>query len=235
MVAGAVASSRDAIALDGKSYQNWASLGLVYETLAQIKVEGALSAAKDAYSQAKVLAPSNPSVPLAQARLAVLEGDAKGALALADEAIALKQNYTDAYFLKAQIEVSQNDITGAIKSVEDATIIDPTNAGLYFQLGLLKYNVKDFRGAGIAFENAIRIVPDYANAKYFLGLSYDQLGMRKEAITVFEDIQKVNPDNAEINLILTNLKADKAPFAEAKPPVDTKPQSRKTLPVNESQ
>ena len=57
--------------------------------------------------------------------------------------------------------------------------------------------------------------------------------MNKEAIVQFEEVQKLNPGNTEIDLILQNLKAGKAPFVNAKPPVDAKPEKRSTLPVKE--
>jgi len=145
----------------------------------------------------------------------------------------MKSNYTDAYFTLAQLEVSENNIPGAIKSVESATLVDPQNSSLYFQLGLLKYNNNDFSGAASAFEQAVNLVPNYANAQYFLGLSYYKTGDNEKAIAQFEELAKTNPDNAEISLILKNLKKGDAPFADAKPPVDSKPQNRETLPIEE--
>lgn len=232
-IGSSIAAAQNAINIDGKNYLNYFVLGNVYEILARVGVEGAIASAKGNYEEAKRLSPRNPGISLMLARVSVLEGNTTNAFKNIEEALALKSNFTDALFLKAQIEVGNNNIAGAVKSVEDATLIDPNNAGLYFQLGLLKYNQKDWRGAASAFERSVVLIPDYANAKYFLGLSYSLLGREADAIKQFEDLDKTNPDNAEIKLILKNLKAGREPFANAKPPVDDKPEKRNEPPLEE--
>ncbi len=233
LIANSVESARQATSINAKNFQNWFALGRVYEILATNGIEGSLENARSAYAEAALRAPTNPSVPLAIARLDVIAQDIESAKANIAKAIALKNNYTDAYFTLAQIEVASNNIRGAINSVEQASFVDPQNTGLFFQLGLLKYNAKDFAGAVGAFERAIMLVPDYANARYFLGLSYEEVGRTADAILQFEEILRNNPENSEVNLILSNLKAGKAPFAGAKPPVDSKPESRESLPIEE--
>jgi TolA-binding protein len=80
----------------------------------------------------------------------------------------------------------------------------------------------------------VELVPDYANARYFLGLAYDRLNRESDAIAQFEAIQKTNPDNAEVNLILSNLKSGRSAFANAKPPIDDKPEKRAEPPIEEN-
>lgn len=226
-------AAREAISWDPKNYQNWFALGRIYEVLAINGLAGASESAKAAFTEAQLRAPVNPAIPLAFGRLSAMDRNLDEARAYISKAIELKGNYTDAYFTLAQLEVSDNNIPGAIKSVEAATLLDPQNAVLYFQLGLLKYNNKDYAGASKAFERAVEIIPDYANARYFLGLSYDRLGRDSDAIDQFENIQKSNPDNSEIRLILSNLKAGRSPFSDAKPPVDDKPEKRSNPPIEE--
>ena len=231
LIADSVQSAKKAVEIDGKNFQNWFALARVYEVLASNGIQGSLENARSSYAEAALRSPSNPAVPLALARLDALSGNIASARENINKAIGLKSNYTDAYYTLAQLEVATNNIPAAVKSVEAAAVIDPTNSGLFFQLGLLKYNQKDYAGSVAAFERAVALVPDYANAKYFLGLSYERLNRRPDAIAQFEQIQKTNPDNSEVNLILTNLRADKSPFTDAKPPVDSKPEKRTTPPV----
>lgn len=233
-ISDAIAAANNAIAWDSKNYQNWFVLGRVYEVLAANGIGGAADNAKSAYSEAEKRAPTNPAIPIAFGRIASILGNKDEARENIGKAISLKKNYTDAYFALAQIEASSNNIKGAIDSVEAATFVDPQNASLYFQLGLLKYNLSDFKGAASAFEQAASIIPDYANARYFLGLSYEKLGRDSDAIAQFEEIQKTNPDNSEVKLILSNLKSGRSPFAEAKPPVSDKPESREKPPIEEN-
>lgn len=234
LIANSVEGTRAAIAWNSKNYQNWFALGRIYEVLAGNGIEGASDSARVAYTEAQNRAPSNPAISLAFARLSALSGDTDGAREHIKKAIEMKTNYTDAYFTLAQLEAADNNIRGAIESVEAASFIDPQNTALYFQLGLLKYNNEDFGGAAQAFARAVELVPDYANARYFLGLSYEKLGRRAEATVQFEEIQKNNPDNAEVNFILENLRANRSPFTDAKPPVDAAPEKRPELPIDEN-
>lgn len=232
-VSNTIVGVQNAIAWNPKNFENYFALGRVYEILASNGLEGALENAASSYSEAALRSPNNPAVPLALARLDAISGDFEGARENINKSLTLKGNYTDAYFTLAQIEASTNNISGAIQSVEAATILESQNASLFFQLGLLKYNNGDFRGAASAFERSVSLVSDYANARYFLGLSYERLNRRQEAVAQFEEIQKTNPDNAEVNLILDNLKDGKSPFVGAQPPVDSTPEKRVEPPIEE--
>ncbi len=232
LMANSIASAKKAIKEDNNNFQNWFALGRVYEILASNGIKGSLKNARDAYAEAALRSPNNPSVPLALARLDTLAGDIKGAKVNIAKALKLKSNYTDAYFTLARLEVASKNIPAAVKSVEAATLIDPNNSGLYFQLGLLKYNQKNFAGAADAFGRAIVLVPNYANAKYFLGISDYKIGKKKEAIKQFKELNVANPKNKEISFILSNMKAGKAIFSNAKSSVKA-PQLRTEPPVAE--
>lgn len=233
LIVDSVESAKKAVEIDNGNFQNWFALGRVYEILASNGIEGSLENARSTYAEAALRSPSNPSVPLALARLDALAGNLDGAKTNIAKALELKNNYTDAYFTLAQLEVASNNIPGAIRSVETATLVEPNNSGLFFQLGLLKYNQKDFAGSANAFEKSVAIMPDYANAKYFLGLSYYQLDRETDATKQFEEIAVTNPENQEVQLILTNLRAGKSIFADAKPPVDSTPEKRTEPPLSE--
>jgi tetratricopeptide (TPR) repeat protein len=207
-------------------------MGRVYEILASNGIEGSLENARGSYNEAALRSPSNPSVPLALARLDAMSGKIDDARANIIKALELKNNYTDAYFTLAQLEVAANNIPAAVRSVEAAATVEPNNSGLFFQLGLLKYNQRDFAGAANAFGRSVEIVPDYANAKYFLGLSYYQLGRKDDAMKQFEELAVTNPDNQEIGTILSNLKSGKAIFQDEKPPAST-PEKRTEPPIKE--
>ncbi|MFA6405761.1 MAG: tetratricopeptide repeat protein [Candidatus Paceibacterota bacterium] len=222
LIANSIESAKKAVEVDSGNFQNWFALGGVYEALAQNGIEGSLDTARTSYNEAALRSPSNPSVPLALARLDVLSKNTEAAKTNISKALSLKNNYTDAYFALAQIEIADNNINGAIKSVEAAAVLDPNNSGLYFQLGLLKYNQKDYAGAVGSFERAVALTPNYANAKYFLGISYYQLDRNAEAIKQFEEISATDPNNQEVNTILANMKAGKSLFQTAKP-ADSKP------------
>ncbi|MES2088072.1 MAG: tetratricopeptide repeat protein [Patescibacteria group bacterium] len=229
----ALNNAQQAIKIDPSDYQNIITLGKVYETVVPLKIAGAYENAQAAYKQALVLNPKNPSINLFLAQLEVVHANNKGAKDYIAEALKQKNNYTEAIFLLAQIQVSEGDIKNAITSVQAASYLSPSDSGLLFQLGFLRYNVKDYAGAATALEQAIAINSNYANAQYFLGLSYYHLDKVPEAIAQFKALKITNPDNKEIDLILKNLSAGKDPFANATPPIDSKPEKRSTLPVTE--
>ncbi len=229
----AVAYTNKAIELDPTNYYNHTSLARISEIAFSLKVQNAYENTKTAYANALSLNPYNPALYLNLARLEVSKENLVDAQKYIGTALQLKQNYIEAIFLLSQIQVSQGQIKDAITSVQVATQINPNDPILFFQLGLLHYNDKNYQGAVDAFTKAVTLNDQYANAQYFLGLSYARLNKNLEAIDIFEKLSVANPDNEELTFILTNLKANKSPFADVKPPSDSKPETRKTLPVKE--
>ncbi|MBX4197947.1 tetratricopeptide repeat protein [Candidatus Parcubacteria bacterium] len=234
LLATAQNAAQAAVNLDVTNYQNWLALGRAYESVVPFKVPGAYEKALESYNEARKLNPRSPAIPLVMARLDVANNNIPKAKEHIGEALQLKNDYTDAIFFLSQIQVNEGDIKSAIQSVEAAAFLNPNNPGVYFQLGLLRYQDKNYTAAASAFEQAVVLVPDYANAKYFLGLSYDNMNRTQDAIKQFEELKASNPDNAEVNLILTNLKAGRDAFANVRPPLDNKPESRSNPPLKET-
>lgn len=228
-----IENSKKAIAYDETNYQNWVALGRVYEAITPLGVSGAYEESLKMYNEALSRNPNNPSLYLFMARLEAGKGNTEKAKEYIAKSLSIKNNYTEAIFLLSQIQVSEGKLKEAIASVESASIISPNDSTIFFQLGLLRYNNKDYKGAIGALERSVILNPIYSNAKYFLGLSYEKQDRVEEAIAQFEDIKTLNPDNEEVKLILSNLRAGKSPFAEAKPPVDEKPEGRDKLPIEE--
>lgn len=222
---------------DPDNYLNYQFSGQIFEALIPLNIPGvdAYTQAKDKYMKALALNPHNPALYLTLARLEVANKDRKKAKEYIGQALKEKPNYTDAVFLLSQIQVDEGDLKAAIQSTEGATLFAPNDPVVFFQLGFLRYNNRDFAGARDAFMRAVGLNNSYANALYFLGLSFHQLGDREKAILAFEEVLKTNPDSAEVKLILTNLRAGRAPFTNAQPPVDDKPEKRANPPVKEKQ
>lgn len=233
-LAKAITSARNAQKADSSNYLNWIALGRAYELAVppQTEVAGAYEEAVRAYSGALERNPQNPGIKLLFARLEATKNNIKKAKEYTLSAISQKPNYIDAYYFLAQLEVADRNVKGAIESVAAAAVIEPNNPAIFFQLGFLLYNAKDFNTAIKSFAKSLELAPDYANSKYFLGLSLVQVGDVKNAITLFEDLQKTNPDSKEVELILSNLKAGKTPFANT---TATSPEKRSKLPVKEQE
>ncbi len=216
----AIQAAGIATTLDKSDYQNWIALGDAYGTIVPYRPE-AYDSAVASYQKSFNYNPQNPYIYLQLAKVEAAHKDLAKAKTNLGQALNLKNDYTDAYYLLAQIQIAEGDTKSAINSVTAAAISAQTNPGLFFQLGLLKYDAKDYQNAAAAFEQAIGLNSQYSNAKYFLGLSYYQLNRTDDAIKQFTDIQTLNPDNKEVKDILANLKAGKSPFNGAKAPVTT--------------
>lgn len=214
-------------------YRSYFTVGRVYDQLAALKVQGAYENAEQAYQKALTLNASAPDIALALARLEASQGKAELTQKYLSQSLTLKPNYTDAILLVVQLNVANNDIPNAIRAAQAAAQSAPGVAPIWFQLGLLYYANNDTAGAITPLETAVKIVPDYANAKYFLGLSYYAQKKTAEALAQFEDLNRSNPSSPEVQLILSNMRAGKAPFDSAQPPITPKPQNRPDAPLNE--
>ncbi len=224
---------RQALALDDRDYRAHLALGRVYEFLSTLTVEGAYESARQSYEAAAERNPTNPSIPLSLARLEASKNNLQLAQDHVTKALTLKPNYTDAILFVVQLNVAKNDISNAIQAALAAAQTAPGVAPIWFQLGLLFYANGNSVDAITALEQAVTLVSNYANAKYFLGLSYYAQNRQQDAVTLFEDLVRTNPDNAEVNLILGNLRQNKPPFEGATPPVTTPPEDREEAPISE--
>lgn len=229
----AVQFTKNAEKLDPLNYYNYLAEAHISEVATSLKIPNAYDNAKTSYMNALRTNPYSPSIYLSLAQLEASQSKFADSEQYIGKALQLKQNYTDAVYLLSQVQVADGQLKDAIVSAKAATQITPTEPVLFFQLGLLQYNDKNYTDAAAALEKAVSLNSQYANARYFLGLSYARLGKNEEAIAQFTELAKTNPDNQEVAFILTNLKQGKSPFADVKPPIDNKPEKRKTLPVPE--
>ncbi|MFA5933632.1 MAG: tetratricopeptide repeat protein [Candidatus Paceibacterota bacterium] len=228
----AEASAQLATTTDKTNYLNWVSLGKVYESVVPLKVSGAYENAKASYEKAITFNTKSPALLLMLANLEIENKNNSEARKYIDQALQMKQNYTEAIFLLSQIEASEGNLDAAIIRAAQALFISPNDVGIALQLGLLKYNNKDYTGAASALERAVALYPDYLNARYFLGLSYDKLGRTGDALYQFNYINIKSPDNQSIKDIIANLQVGNSAF-NSLPAPETKPEKGKTLPVKE--
>lgn len=226
-----IPAGQQAVQLNPKDYRTYLSLGRIYDFLTGLGVSGGYENAKVMYQSAEVHSPMNPQIPLLLARLEAAHGNMPGVQSELSKSLTLKPDYTDAILFVVQLNVAQKDIPNAIHAAQAAVQSAPGVAPIWFQLGLLYYAAGSYADAVQPLEQAIKLQSDYANAKYFLGLAYAAQGRNQDAIQQFTDLQKTNPDNQEVALILKNLSEGRAPFANAKPPITDKPQTRSTAPI----
>ncbi|MDP3051901.1 MAG: tetratricopeptide repeat protein, partial [bacterium] len=233
ILASTIGNAQTATRLNPLNFQNWMSLGQIYETLMPFKIAGSQEASLAAYKEAAKQAPFDPRPLFVLSRVEVQAADMKSARTFLDSALSIKGDYAPAVFLLAQIEAQEGNLKEAINRTEQTKFLAPNDVGVLFQLGLLYYQDKNYENARLNFEQAIGINPNYSNARYFLGLVYDKQGKTSDAIDQFKRIKDLNPDNKEVQQILDNLTKGKPALLGISPPAPS-PEKRNEPPVNES-
>lgn len=229
----AIAYAGSAVAYDNYNYYNYVSAARVSEVATNLGMEKGYETAVQSYNSAIKLNSQNPYLYLSLARLQASQNKLDDALKSLGSALQIKNNYLEAIFALSQVEAARGNIKDAIIAAEVATKINPNNPIIFFQLGLLHYNNQDYRSAVAPLAKAVSLQNDYANAQYFLGLAYARIGKIAEAIAQFTALSASNPNNQEVSLILTNLRAGRSPFTNAKPPISTAPEKRSSLPLKQ--
>lgn len=232
LLATTLDAAQKAIKQDEENYQNWITLGQLYEGLLPFGYEKAYESAKQAYEKAQSLNMKNPSIILALARLEAANKDLPKAKEVVMQALAMKQNYSEAIYFLSQIQIAEGNLKDAIQSVSAIAFLNQNDPTVFFQLGFLQYSNKQYADAVTALERAVALNPQYSNARYFLGGSYAKLNRQADARAQFEEIQKLNPDNQEIKTALANLKAGKDPLATATN--EAPKEATKKLPVSDA-
>jgi len=235
----AISNAQDAVKNGGRDFQNFRSLGKIYELLVSINAAGAKEAAIAQYDEAIKRAPLNPILWRDKALVYLSDyslTNNKESLELAEKALAksteIKLDYTEGHFLLAQVFDAKGEINEAIRRAEAAALLASNDIGTLFQLGLLYYRANRLADAEVVFKRATDINNSYSNARYFLGLIYDKQGKRADAIAEFANIERLNPDNGEVKRILENLKAGRGALETVSPPAQA-PERRKEPPVKE--
>ena len=197
-----VNAAQQAIQIDGLEPANWDILGGIYGVLATVGVEGAKDRALEAFTKSQELNPKSPVPYLEAAVVEARAGEYDNARNDIQKAIALKQNFTEAFFLLSQLEIATGNVEAAIKSTQAIIALEPQNPARYYQLGVLESARNNTDGAIPAFERAVALDSNYANARYLLALAYDQAGRGEDAKKQLEAVLNLNPGNADVTKLI---------------------------------
>ena len=195
-LAGSIESALLATQFKENSYQNWITLGNVYQLVVPLEVEGAYENAKEAYARALALNPVNPEISLILAQLEIANGDTDAARVLLEEAISLKQDYVDAIFLLSQLEVQAGNTEEALQSAEAAAFFQPNNTNVLFQLAVLREATGNTTGAIAALTRATNVNPSFANGYYVLATLQAKEGGFEEALASLQAVADLSEENA---------------------------------------
>ncbi len=208
-----VSNALTATQLAPDNYLNWAALGDVYSAVVPLEIDQAYENAKSAYERAVALNPSNPVLPYILAQLEIANEDPAAAEAYLNQAISLKNDYTQAIFLLSQLQVQQGKAKEALEAAEAAAYFAPNDPVVLFQVGLLRLGTDDAAGAIAALSTAVKLNPEYANAHYFLAIAYATTAQYEASIASLETVAALSPENAEaVAGFITTLRTNRNPF-----------------------
>jgi tetratricopeptide (TPR) repeat protein len=229
-LSGSIQATQMAIKENASNYENYILLGNVYQTVVPLQIEGAYTNAKQAYENALLQNPSNPTILYALAQLEIAQKNGKGAEEYLIKAINLKHDYTQAIFLLSQLEVQLGKAKEALQAAEAAAYFAPNDPGVLFQVGILRSGTGDTDGAITVLLQAVEKNPQYANARFFLGVSYANKGLFDKAIEQLRAIGELSSENAlAVAPYIAVLQSGKNPFPKPgtllQPPVTDVPAS----------
>jgi tetratricopeptide (TPR) repeat protein len=208
-----IQAALQATKLGPNNYQNWVVLGSVYQTVVPLNIDGAYENAKDAYTHAIALDPTDPTLEYTLAQLEIAQKNPTGAIADLNQAISLKQDYTQAIFTLAQLEAQQGNASEALQVAESAAYFSPNDPTILYEVGLLESANGNNTAAIQALTQAISLNPSYANAHFFLGVIYALQSQYPQAIAQLQTVAAFSSANAQaVAGDITALQAGKNPF-----------------------
>jgi predicted O-linked N-acetylglucosamine transferase (SPINDLY family) len=159
--------------------------------------QGNLLEAKKAYEAALKENPQNPDLLHLLGVIASQTNNAKLAIDLIDQAIAIYPNNSSFYSNRANALKQLTQLDEALKSFDKAIQINPDDKIAYNNRGVLLFDLKQLDESLISYENAIRIKPDYAEAYNNRAITLQQLKRLEEALDSCNKAIRFKSDYAE--------------------------------------
>lgn len=176
----------------------------------QLFNEGKLPQAVDAYKQAIVVRPDDPSIHVALARTQVFAGQYEAAQTSAADALLLNPNNSMAHAVLAWALDFQGDYLEAEAAIKRALELDPNNglAHAYYVEILVDAYVSGsgtYEGVERAIEEskvAMALAPESLEARRARGYILEATANYEEAIHEYQMAVKINPNIADLHLAL---------------------------------
>ena len=112
------------------------------------------------------------------------------------QAISLKEDFTEAYHELGYAYYKLNKYEDAVAASKQAIALNPKNADTHHNLGLAYGSLGQWQEAIKAFQQAIAIKSNYAVAYYDLGVAYKKVLEDESAIAAFQEAIRLKEDFA---------------------------------------
>ncbi len=167
--------------------------GAIFSALARVRaLQKDPDAAEQLFFRSIELSPDDARPYFYFADFKFAHADYRRADDLANKALALDDEYSEALVLKGQILAMKGETTAARETLDHASRISPKNAEAHFQLGVLFDGKKLHQEAVEQFNRAIALRPTDPRAYDYLALNLEALGEAEKAATTYENGLAVN-------------------------------------------
>ena len=180
-------------------------LGGLSETAARIFNEGAdaynagdMTTAISKFQQAADLDPSLVQARMVLAKFYFSEGNLSGALARAEEVVALEPDNGDALRITYDSALRLGNTEKAAKALDGLAVSDPEWAATgLFKLAAELYNKGQTEAAAQALERVLQADPDHARAHYLLGVAQFNTGQTETASEHLQRFLELAPEDPD--------------------------------------
>jgi tetratricopeptide (TPR) repeat protein len=219
---------------DPKNYRNWVSLGNVYQFFGDLKVEGSLDQAKEAYTKAKTISPHDRTLDLLFAQIESSAGNSDQATQIVQD--SLKQQPTvDGFLWLYQKNIQAQNFNAAEENLSNALQVDSANVNINTELGILYFGQGKYQESIVTFERTLGLNRNQPYVFALLGVSYETIGQSDDAQKIFDFLRKQLPDTGD--KLIQQARQQKAAGLGSVPaavPADvTETQTPTPLPVNQ--
>ncbi|MDR0429439.1 MAG: tetratricopeptide repeat protein [Tannerellaceae bacterium] len=123
--------------------------------------------------------------------------DLAGAVSDLTRAVALKEDFTDAYLLRAEVFMEMNRPTEALPDIEKAIELAPGEESVYLLRGQIHEKTGDFSAAADDYKQVLELNPFNADASLFSAILLINTGKLEEAISFLDEVIELKPDFAK--------------------------------------
>ena len=187
-VAAKIAASRDRVAEQADSAENWGRLGMVFQA------HGLQREAATAYGEARRLDPFEFRWPYLQAQALKEVRELVDAVQSLDAAIEIEKRYAPLFVLRAFLHEQAGAFGEAMASYRAALAVDPSCVVAEFGLGRLKLNEDEREESLGHLERAKQLQPDAGAIRATLARLYRRLGDREKALAEAERARDLEPE-----------------------------------------
>jgi tetratricopeptide (TPR) repeat protein len=210
----ASAYADEAIRLDPTNAKNYVQRGAVYETLALLGVNDALSKSRDMYTLALLHDPTSPDIMYYLGRVELSAHNDQFAIEWFEKALRIRPNHQAALAALVALRLKSNDSVAAFALLNAAVAYDPKDGHSAFILGKLYYDKYMFDRAAKLFASALRIDPLSTDARFYLAAAAFRGGEKDFALGQFRLLLQSNIDHALLNHIISVIEQGNDPFVE---------------------